>query len=228
MTVKEVFDLRKQGKIEEAYEAIRPMYAVHKGKYTTLCMFWVGSDIMKKRLQENQTAEATKIFEALLHVAPNIDDKDNKVHEAVLHNALRLKEAVPSFSLLDFMKLYGIDHLTDADWAEFTERVVQSGFKYDLMSRKQLDDLVKTAKYEGYYDKARDLFDALTLRLRHDVAADLNKHRTTIQQIMELDIVTAYYYQRGAIEAGLPYDKQLGEAYRLLNTAEEYRRILTQ
>ena len=119
-------------------------------------------------------------------------------------------------------------HLTDADWAEFTERVVQSGFKYDLMSRKQLDDLVKTAKYEGYYDKARDLFDALTLRLRHDVAADLNKHRTTIQQIMELDIVTAYYYQRGAIEAGLPYDKQLGEAYRLLNTAEEYRRILTQ
>ena len=45
---------------------------------------------------------------------------------------------------------------------------------------------------------------------------------------MELDIVTAYYYQRGAIEAGLPYDKQLGEAYRLLNTAEEYRRILTQ
>ena len=116
MTVKEIFDLRKQGKIEEAYEAIRPMYAVHKGKYTTLCMFWVGSDIMKKRLQEGQTAEVTKIFEALLRVAPNIDDKDNKVHEAVLHNALRLKEAMPSFSLLDFMKLYGIDNLTDADW----------------------------------------------------------------------------------------------------------------
>ena len=26
MTVKEVFELRKQGKIEETYEAIRPMY----------------------------------------------------------------------------------------------------------------------------------------------------------------------------------------------------------
>ena len=36
MTVKEVFELRKQGKIEEAYEAIRPMYAVHQGKYTSL------------------------------------------------------------------------------------------------------------------------------------------------------------------------------------------------
>lgn len=116
MTVKEVFDLRKQGKIEEAYEAIRPMYVVHKGKYTTLCMFWVGSDIMKKRLQEGKTAEAAKIFEALLRVAPNIDDKDNKVHEAVLNDVLRLKEAMPNFSLLDFLKQYGIDHLTDADW----------------------------------------------------------------------------------------------------------------
>lgn len=116
MTVKEVFDLRKQGKIDEAYAAIRPMYAVHKGKYTTLCMFWVGSDMMKKRLQEKQSAEATKIFEALLRVAPHIDDKDNKVNEAVLHNALRLKEAVPTFCMLEFMKKYGIDHLTDADW----------------------------------------------------------------------------------------------------------------
>lgn len=39
MTVKEIFELRKQGRIEEAYEAIRPMYAAHRGRYTTLCMF---------------------------------------------------------------------------------------------------------------------------------------------------------------------------------------------
>ena len=116
MTVKEVFDLRKQGKLEEAYEAIRPMYAVHKGKYTTLCMFWVGSDIMKKRLTEKRTSEAARIFEALLRVAPAIDDSDHKVHEAVLHDALRLKEALPTFSMLDFVGQYGIDHLTDADW----------------------------------------------------------------------------------------------------------------
>ena len=46
-TVKDVFALRKQGKIEEAYDAIRPMYAVHKGKYTTLCMFWTAADVFK-------------------------------------------------------------------------------------------------------------------------------------------------------------------------------------
>ena len=34
MTVKEIFDLRKQGRIEEAYEAILPMYAVHQAELT--------------------------------------------------------------------------------------------------------------------------------------------------------------------------------------------------
>ena len=62
MTVNEVFDLRKQGKIEEAYEAIRPMYAVHQGKYTTLCMFWTASDILKKRIEEKRIEEAENIF----------------------------------------------------------------------------------------------------------------------------------------------------------------------
>lgn len=73
MTVKDVFDLRKQGKIEEAYEAIRPMYRVHKGRYTTLCMFWVASDIFKKRMDEGRTEEARKIFEALKRMQPRVD-----------------------------------------------------------------------------------------------------------------------------------------------------------
>jgi len=73
MTVKEVFELRKQGKIEEAYEAIRPMYAVHQGKYTTLCMFWTASDILKKRIKEQRSDEAVGIFKALLRILPSIE-----------------------------------------------------------------------------------------------------------------------------------------------------------
>ena len=117
-------------------------------------------------------------------------------------------------------------HLTDADWEAFKQRVVKSGFTYDPVSRKQYDELVKTAKYEGYYDDAKDAFDALGERLKHDVATDLEKHRATIQQMLELDIISAYYYQSGAIEAGLSYDKQLQEAVRLLQSPEEYAGIL--
>jgi len=85
---------------------------------------------------------------------------------------------------------------------------------------------VKTAKFEGYYDDAKEAFEALGKKLKHDVANDLDKHRETIQQILELDIISAYYYQSGSIEAGLYGDKQLKEAERLLKSPEEYRKIL--
>jgi len=116
MTVKDVFELRKQGKIEEAYEAIRPMYAEHQGKYTTLCMFWTASDILKKRIQENHIQEAESIFRALLRVQPNIDDKDGKALTAMMHHALRLSEASAAFCMLDFVESLPIEALTDSDW----------------------------------------------------------------------------------------------------------------
>jgi carboxyl-terminal processing protease len=117
-------------------------------------------------------------------------------------------------------------HLTEQDWQEFRQRVVDSGFHYDDMSRKQFDELVKTAKYEGFYDDARDTFEALQTKLQHKVDVELDRHREIIQQMLELDIITAVYYQRGAIEAGLNYDKQYLEAVRLLKNPQEYRQLL--
>ena len=118
-------------------------------------------------------------------------------------------------------------HLSDADFNDFKQRVVASGFTYDPVSEKQLKELVKTAKAEGYYDDAKEAFELLESKLKHDVATDLTKHEEILRQMLELDIITAYYYQAGAIEAGLKYDRQLKEAVRLLQTPEEYKKLLT-
>jgi carboxyl-terminal processing protease len=117
-------------------------------------------------------------------------------------------------------------HLTDADWEEFKARVIKSGFTYDPVSMKQFDQLVKTAKFEGYYDEAKAAFDNLKTKLNHDVAFDLEKHKDVLLQILESDIIAAYYYQAGAIEAGLNFDRQLKEAERLLRNPEEYKKLL--
>lgn len=117
-------------------------------------------------------------------------------------------------------------HLEDADWQAFKERVIKSGFTYDPVSKKQFDELVKTAKFEGYYEEAKPAFDELEKKLNHDVAYGLDRHEKMIRQILESEIVAAYYYQAGSIEAGLRNDKQLQEAIRLLKTPEEYKKIL--
>ena len=119
-------------------------------------------------------------------------------------------------------------HLTEADWEAFKQRVIKSGFTYDPVSQKQFNELVRTAKFEGYYDDAKAAFDTLEGKLKHDVAFDLEKHKAVLMQVLESDIIAAYYYQTGAIEAGLNYDKQLKEAERLLKNPEEYKRLLSR
>ena len=81
MTVKEVFDLRKQGRIEEAYDAIRPMYVQHKGRYTTLCMFWTAADVFKLRLEQGRTDEAEKIYQALKRMLPRVEEINRLLDE---------------------------------------------------------------------------------------------------------------------------------------------------
>lgn len=117
-------------------------------------------------------------------------------------------------------------HLTDAEFAAFKQRVIDSGFTYDPVSEKRFDELVKVAQFEGYYDDAKVEFDALKAKLKHDIARDIDRHRETLQQMLEQDIIMAYYYQAGVVESGLPTDKQYQEAVRLLNNLEEYNRIL--
>ena len=117
-------------------------------------------------------------------------------------------------------------HLTEADWEVFKARVIKSGFTYDPVSKKQFAELVRTAKFEGYYDEAKSAFDNLEQKLNHDVAFDLEKHKAVLMQLLENDIIAHYYYQSGAIEAGLNFDHQLKEAERLLKNQQEYKNLL--
>lgn len=94
MTVKQIFELRKEGRIEEAYEAIKPMYAVHKGKYTSICMFWTASDIFKLRLEQGRIDEATKIFHALKRVLPYVNDSEG-IAMAFMQSAARRLSNIP-------------------------------------------------------------------------------------------------------------------------------------
>ena len=117
--------------------------------------------------------------------------------------------------------------LSDAEFADFKQRVVDSGFNYDPESDKALGELEKLARFEGYYDDAKEEFEALRKKLKHDVARDIEKEKETLKEILERDIASAYYFQAGGIENSLKYDRQLKEAVRLLENNEEYKKVLS-
>ncbi len=56
---------------------------------------------------------------------------------------------------------------------------------------------------------------------------DLNKYKKQIEELLKLEIVTRYYYQKGKIEAALQNDPQLKDAIAILNDGEKYSAILS-
>ena len=116
--------------------------------------------------------------------------------------------------------------ISDVDYADFKQAVLKSGFKYDRESKKYLEGLVKLARFEGYYDDAKPEFDALEKKLNHNIAKDLDYNKQTLKQLLTSDLVAAYYYQRGAMENGLQFDKQWKKAVELLNDPATYKKVL--
>ena len=76
MEVREIFALRKEGKVEEAYDLIREKYKTYHGHYTTLCMFWCASDVLQLRVEEGRLDEAKNILAALDRMLPHMRDED--------------------------------------------------------------------------------------------------------------------------------------------------------
>lgn len=116
--------------------------------------------------------------------------------------------------------------INDAEYEDYKQKVVESGFTYDPVSGKSMDELEKILKFEGYYDDAKEELSALRKKLKHDVARDLDKHKDEIKQMLEREIIAAYYYKSGVIESGLKYDKQLIEAVKILNDDAAYSKLL--
>lgn len=117
--------------------------------------------------------------------------------------------------------------ITDADWAELLQMAKDSKFKYDRMSERRLEDLEKMAKFEGYYDDAKEEFAALRQKLEHNLDRDFDKFRKDICRLMAQEVVKRYYFQAGAIEEGLKDDEDIVRTLSLLESPQEYKQILS-
>jgi carboxyl-terminal processing protease len=106
--------------------------------------------------------------------------------------------------------------LTDDEYNDFCKFVIQSGFTYRLESEKYLQDLKKMVKTEGYDTKTDSLFTQLTNLLQPNVADDLTLFRNDVQEMLEMEIIKRYYYQKGTIEYSLRHDDWLKTAISII------------
>ena len=89
-----------------------------------------------------------------------------------------------------------------------------------------LKDLKEMAENEKYYDHSSKEFEALEKSLENDLKRDFNLFKTEISELLKDEIVSRYYFQKGAAQSSISDDKTIARALEILNNPTEYRRIL--
>lgn len=117
--------------------------------------------------------------------------------------------------------------LTDADYEAFKKLVKSRNFTYDRQSEKMLKSLKEIAEFEGYMTEAAEEFKALEKKLNHNLDRDLDYFAKPIKEYISQEIVTRYFYQRGAAMERLKDDTDLEEAIKILQNPVRYREILS-
>ena len=117
--------------------------------------------------------------------------------------------------------------LTDADYEAFKKLVKSRNFTYDRQSEKMLKSLKEIAEFEGYMTEAAEEFKALEKKLNHNLDRDLDYFAKPIKEYISQEIVTRYFYQRGAVMERLKDDTDLEEAIKVLQNPVRYREILS-
>ena len=119
--------------------------------------------------------------------------------------------------------------ITDEIYDDFVKFVESQDFEYTSESERDFEELVKTAKLEGYYDNIKEYFDVLQKELKSHKDNDLSNNRKEISEILKMELVGRYYFQKGKIVSTLKEDVELNRAIEILlnaNGANEYENIL--
>lgn len=117
--------------------------------------------------------------------------------------------------------------ISEEDYKEFKELVKKRNITYDRQSEQLMKTLKEVAEFEGYLKGATEEFSALEKKLIHDLDRDLDTFSKEIKKFIAQDIVTRFFYQRGAIMERLKDDKDLNKAMEVLNDTKRYKEILS-
>lgn len=107
--------------------------------------------------------------------------------------------------------------LSDSEYDDFCNFVIQSGFTYRLESEKYLQELKEMVKVEGYDDITSSLFEELTAKLQPNITDDLRRFESDIRLHLESEIIKRYYYSRGVTEYLSRFDEWLPVAINLIS-----------
>ncbi len=178
--------------------------------------------------KEFKTTNGRKVYDGA-GITPDIEVE--RLHFAPIVHSLIEKSLI-----FDYATLYASEHKTiapakefkfsDEEYEKFLIWLKDKEYDYTTKVEGNIDDLIKNATKEKYYDGVKEKIDALKKEIKHDKEQDIVKFKDEIKEALEGDIVSRYYLQKGNIEYSFNHDVDVKEALRLFSNMDEYYKIL--
>src|SRR5690606_12156145 len=112
------------------------------------------------------------------------------------------------------------------DYQQFVNWMKERSYSYVSMLETDLSELEDELTRERYYDAVKDQLKQIHDKIRQNRNDELIRHKDQIKRLLEQDIVSRYYLEKGKVEAGIKYDQGINKAVEILHDAAQYKRIL--
>ncbi len=117
-------------------------------------------------------------------------------------------------------------HLSDEEFQDFQKYALAQEFKYTTASEESLKKMKETAEKEGYFEEIKADYEDMILKVTPSKERDLQKFKAEIQEMLENEIISRYYFQKGRTIASLKEDIVVQRALQVLTNSTEYNTIL--
>lgn len=116
--------------------------------------------------------------------------------------------------------------LADSEYDDFKKFVLSQEFTYSTASEEMLKKMKDAAEEEGFLTDAQAEYDALMAKVVPSKERDLEKFKSEIKMLLENEIVSRYYYQKGRALNSFKEDEVLDKALEILKNSNQYNTIL--
>lgn len=161
-------------------------------------------------------------------------DPDVKTEATDLH-PLTQKLYVAGY-LFDYATLYAFTRpsiddprnfsLSNDEYQHFTNWMKGKDYTYNSYLDQQLKELNREAKREKYYNELKPQLDLIQSRIEDSKKNELQLYKDQIRRLLEEDIVSRYYLEKGSVEVGFKYDNDVKKAKEILLNQQQYKKIL--
>jgi carboxyl-terminal processing protease len=116
--------------------------------------------------------------------------------------------------------------LSDADYDDFVKFLATKNYTYNSSTEKVLANLKTEATKEKEFSEIKAEYDALNAKLMASKKNDLQIHKDEIKQVLESEIISRYYYDKGRYEDDFKHDKELSTAIKTMQDKNQLAAIL--